>query len=180
MMFDPENSVLVVVDIQGNLAQLMDDKDQLFSNTQILIQAAQSLDIPVIVTEQVPEKLGQTIPEIAYHVDTSTIVEKESFSCCGSFEFLQSLNSTDRDQVIICGIEAHVCVFQTVADLLEHQIPVQVVVDAVSSRTSENRAIGLERMKAIGATLTSTEMVLTELLRTSTHPKFKEILKLIK
>jgi len=179
-MFSIEKSVLVVVDVQGNLARLMHDQEKLFLHVQGLIKACRMLEIPLIVTEQVPEKIGATVPAIAGHFNGVKPIPKKSFSCFLCEPFVAELKSYKRKQVIVCGIEAHVCVYQTAADLLDNGYTVSVVADAVSSRTAENRAYGLERMAALGAAVTCTEMILMELLRTSAHPKFKDILSLIK
>jgi nicotinamidase-related amidase len=179
-LFSPKTSVLVVIDVQGKLAYLMHDKDKLFRHLEALIKAAQYLDIPIIFTEQVPEKIGSTVPEIARLFPTQTPIIKETFSCCGSSEFNSALAKLKRKQIVICGIETHVCVYQTVADLTRQKFELQVVADAVSSRREENKNIALARMAYLGVDLTSTEMLATELLRTSKHPKFKEVLKLIR
>ncbi|MGE0269244.1 MAG: hydrolase [Candidatus Omnitrophota bacterium] len=179
-MVSIEKSVLVVVDVQGNLARLMHDQERLFHNVRGLIRACRILGIPLIVTEQVPEKIGPTVPEIAEHLSGIKPLPKNTFSCFLCEAFTAELKSYKRKEVIICGIESHVCVYQTVSDLMEHQFSVSVVADAVSSRTSENRMYGLDRMRALGAVITSTEMILMELLRTSAHPKFRDLLGLIK
>ena len=179
-MFTIEKSLLLVIDVQGKLARLMFDKEQLFRNIQALIQMARFLEIPILYTEQVPEKIGPTIPEIANYLHNLPPIRKASFSCCQEEEFLKKLEFYKRPQIIVCGMETHVCVYQTAADLLEHKYEVQVVADAVSSRTKENKQLALEQLKGLGAALTSAEMIGCELLRTSQHEKFKEILSLIK
>lgn len=180
MMFSPGNSILIVIDVQGKLAYLVHDKEKIFKHIQALIQAANHLDIPVIYTEQVPEKIGGTIPEIKFYLNNHQPIRKASFSCAGEKTFWDELKKNRRSQLIVAGIETHVCVYQTVADLLGKRYPVQVVADAVSSRSLDDKAIALDRMKSLGAVLTSTEMIITELLKTSNHKKFKEILGLIK
>lgn len=180
MMFDIQQSVLIVIDIQGNLAHAMHDKERLLTNTQNLIQACQHLNIPILLTEQAPEKLGSTIQEVSQYLGNIRAIPKLSFSCYGEERFVEVLKATGRRQIIVCGIESHVCMCQTVSDLMDHEYPVQVVADAVSSRTRDNYLLGLDRMKSEGAVMTSTEMLLTELLRTAAHPKFRDILSLIK
>lgn len=175
------NTALVVIDVQGKLAQLMSQKETLFDNLQKIIKGAQVLDLPIIWNEQLPEKLGPTTPEIAQLlVNTTQAIAKSSFSCCGNPPFMEALKATGRKQVLLSGIEAHVCVYQTCRDLLDRGYEVQVVTDAVSSRTVENRQIGLERMKEAGATLTSAEMALFELLRVAEGSQFKEITKIVR
>ena len=178
-MLDEKGCCLVVVDVQGKLAGLMCEKETLFKNVRILIQAANILDIPILWYEQKPESLGPTVPEIAELLSECTPQAKTSFSCC-SEELHDMLESLDRDQIILCGIESHICVYQTAVDLMSAGYEVDVVADAVSSRTSENKRIALERMRDEGANLSCVEMALFELLGTADHPKFREIAKLIK
>ncbi len=178
--FSPDDSILIVIDVQGRLAYLMHHQDILFKHIQALILAADCLKIPIIFTEQVPDKIGFTIPEVANYFNNRTPIIKKSFSCFGSKEFQKTLSDLKREQVILCGIETHVCLYQTAVDLLEAKYQVQVVADAVSSRTQANKEAALHRIENFGATLTSTEMLICELIKTSEHPKFKEILKLIR
>ncbi len=180
-MLNIDNTVLLVVDVQGKLAQLMHDKDNFFTNVERMISGAQVLDLPIIWTEQVPEKLGETIPQLRQLLlENSTHISKISFSCWGEESFRQQLTDLNRKQLLITGLETHICVHQTTADLLELGYEIQLVTDAVSSRTAENRHLGITRMRDAGATLTSTEMALFELLRSAEGPKFKAISKLVK
>lgn len=179
-MLSPEKTVLLVVDVQGKLAHAMHDKDALFSNLQKIIRGAQVLAVPIIVTEQNPEGLGPTITEIAPLLGTIRPISKLNFSCCANEQFMRELESLGRSQILLTGIETHICVYQTAVGLLDRGYEVQVVADAVASRTPENKAIGLDRVKDAGAKLTSTEMALYELLQIAEGPKFKEILKIVK
>ncbi len=179
-MLEIRNCCLVVVDVQGKLAQLMTDKEVLFRNIQILIQAAQILEIPILWCQQVPEALGPTLPEIAQLLTGLEPVNKASFSCCGAERFNYELDRTNARQVLLCGIETHVCVYQTAMDLLARGLEPTVIADAVSSRTAQNRQIALTRLAAEGAKIGSTEMVLFELLKTARHPQFKPIARLVK
>jgi len=179
-MFSSENTILLVIDVQGKLARLMHKKDELVQNTAGLIKVADFLEIPIIVTEQVPEKIGETVPEIAELLKGQKSITKACFSCCGQDQFMQELEALNRKQVIVAGIEAHVCVYQTVCDLMAKQYEVQVVADAVSSRTEANKHFALDRIKMLGGHVTSTEMIVCELLRTSEHKKFREVINLIK
>lgn len=178
--FTPNQSVLVVIDVQGRLAYLMHDKEVLFKHIQALIQAADHLGIPVLFTEQVPQKIGFTVPEVADYFKGRKPILKETFSCFGSTEFQKKLSALKRKQIILCGIETHVCLYQTAVDLKEAKYEVQVVADAVSSRAKENKDAALRLMEHFGVTLTATEMLACELLKTSVHPKFREVLKLIR
>ena len=179
-MLEIRESTLVVVDVQGKLAQLMADKETLFRNIRILIQAAQLLEIPILWCQQVPKALGPTVPEIAELLADLEPVDKASFSCCGDEQFVSRLSALDRRQVLLCGIEAHICIYQTARDLLGRGHEVTVLADAVSSRTLENRRIALDRLAREGVAIASTEMVLFELLKTAKHPQFKPIAKLVK
>ncbi|MFC2007349.1 hydrolase [Chloroflexota bacterium] len=179
-MLDIANTVLVIVDVQERLARVIHDRDQLLINLQKLISGAQVLDIPIILTEQYPQGLGQTVPEVAHLLPETKPITKLSFSCCGEQRFLGEVETLNRPQVLVAGIESHVCVYQTVIDLLERGYEVQVVVDSVSSRTVKNREISMEKMKSAGASLTSTEMALFELLKVAEGDKFKKISKIVK
>lgn len=173
-------AVLVIIDIQGNLAQAMYDKENLFANTVKLIRGFKVFDLPVILTEQTPQKLGQTIPQIAAKLEGIKPIDKDSFSCWLNVQFREQLEALSRKRVVLLGIESHVCVYQTALDLIQNGYNIHLVADAVSSRTKENREIGLTAMKNAGAHLTSTEMVLFELLRTAADPKSKDIFKIVK
>lgn len=179
-MLDIKECCLIVVDVQGKLAQLMHARDTLFKNIRILIQAAKILNIPVLWCQQCPAALGPTVPEIAELFTDEQPINKSTFSCCGEESFNVSLNELKRNQVLLCGIETHVCICQTAVDLLGKGFDISVIADAVSSRTSENKQIALNRMGAEGAKISSTEMALFELLRTAEHPQFRQIAKLIK
>lgn len=179
-MFLPESAVLLIIDVQGKLAHLMHQKDELIRHIAGLIHVVDIFNIPIIITEQAPEKIGKTIPEIMELLKGQSPIAKKSFSCCGQETFMRDLKALDRKQVIITGIEAHVCVYQTVCDLMDDQYEVQVVGDAVSSRTEANKDFALERIRAFGGDVTSTEMIVCELLRTSEHEKFREVINLIK
>jgi nicotinamidase-related amidase len=179
-MFSPEKSVLVVIDVQEKLAPLMQEKDVLLKNIRILIQSAQVLNIPVLWTEQLPDKIGPTVEPIRRLLSTRKPIVKKSFGCGGEESFTKALASLYRKQIIVTGIETHVCVYQTAAQLLGLSYKVQVVADAVSSRAPENKEIGLARMRSEGGVITSTEMVLFELLKTAEHGQFRNILELIR
>jgi nicotinamidase-related amidase len=179
-MLDTSKCCLVVVDVQGKLAELMDNKDSVFANIEILIKTAKVLEFGIIWCEQHRRALGPTIPQIAELLTDNQPIDKFSFSCCGQDEFNNKLKELRPRQVILCGIEAHVCIYQTAADLLDKDYEVHVIADAISSRTQTNKEIALRRMEADGALISSTEMALFELLRTAKHEKFRELMKLIK
>lgn len=173
-------AVLVIVDIQGNLAQVMFGKENLFAQTVNLIKGFKALNLPIMVTEQIPAKLGKTLPQIADEIEEFNPIAKESFSCWDENNFREMLETLSRRHVVLLGIETHVCVYQTALDLIDNGYNVYLVADAVSSRTPENRQIGIDAMKSAGAHITSTEMVLFELLRTAADPKAKEFFKIVK
>jgi nicotinamidase-related amidase len=179
-MLEIDRCCLVVVDIQGKLAQLMADKETLFKNARILIQAARILEIPILWCQQVPQALGPTVPEIAELLGGVEPIDKASFSCAGHEPFNRQLDSLGRRQVLLCGIESHVCIYQTAMDLLRLDFDVTVIADAVSSRIAENKQIALARLAAEGAAVACTEMVLFDLLKTAEHPQFKPIARLVK
>jgi isochorismate hydrolase len=171
--------VLVIVDVQGKLAELMHDRERLYKNLSILIQGIQAMEIPVLWLEQYPKGLGPTIPEVADLLPDQSPIAKTCFSGCGQPDFVEALRAVGRKQVLVAGIEAHICVYQTVRDLLESGYDVEVAADAVSSRVPENRQIALDKMVRAGAELTSVEMALYELLREAGTPAFKKILPLV-
>ena len=179
-MLRVDDTVLVVIDVQGKLAQLMHNKTELFKNLRTMILGAQVLDVPILLTEQYPQGMGVTVPEVAELLEGVEPITKTSFSCCGEDAFSAAFAALGREQAVLVGIETHVCVWQTAYDLLESDYEVHVVADAVSSRDADNKHIGLENMRDSGAILTCTETALFELLRVAEGPKFKEILKLVK
>ncbi|MCF8081289.1 MAG: hydrolase [Desulfobacterales bacterium] len=179
-MLNAINTLLVVVDVQGKLAHLMHNRESLFKSLKSAICGAQILDLPILLTEQYPEGMGGTTPEISALLKDVMPISKTSFSCCGSEAFMAALKQIGRYQVLLAGIEAHVCVQQTALDLLDDGYEVQVLGDAVSSRDPENRTLAFDRMRDAGAIVTSTEAALFELMRKSEGPAFKQILSLVK
>ena len=179
-MLTAENTLLLVVDVQGNLAHVMNDRETLFKSIINMIQGARVLGIEMLVTEQNPLGLGPTIPEISEHLKNIEPISKFSFSCCDNDQFMQALNSVKPENIVIAGIESHICVYQTARDLAKLEYNIQILSDAVSSRTAENKLIGLERSKAAGAGITSVETVLFELLKDAQRKEFKEILNIVK
>lgn len=179
-MLKTDNTVLLIIDIQGKLAHMMQDSEALFDNVQKLIKGVQILDIPIVWMEQNPLAIGRTIPEIADLLTPAKPIEKLSFSCCGNESFIRTVAQLNRKQVLLAGIETHICVYQTAVDLLKQSYEVHIVADAVSSRTAQNRQTGIQRMCDMGAILTSVEMALFELLRVADGKEFRKILKVIK
>lgn len=179
-MLNRTAAVLIMIDFQGNLARAMVDKENLFANNVRLIQGFKALNLPIMVTEQIPGKLGPTIQQLSQELPDLKPIAKETFSCWADASFHDYLESLTRRQVVLTGIECHICVYQTALDLMANGYTVHLVTDAVSSRTPENREVGIQAIKSAGAHLTSTEMVLFELLRTAADPKAKDIFKIVK
>lgn len=179
-MFKPEHSALMIIDVQGRLASLMHESDDLVREINIMIKAADILDMPIVWMEQYPKGLGHTVEAIKDNLSGHQAIEKITFGGCGCDDIMKALKATDRNQVIVTGIETHVCVYQTVLGLLEEGYQVAVNQDAVSSRKLSNKQLGLERMKDAGAVKTSTEMILFELMQTAEHPNFRDISGLLK
>jgi nicotinamidase-related amidase len=179
-MLQREDTILVVVDVQGKLAQLMHHKSELFENLRRMIQGARILGVPILVTEQYPQGIGPTVAEIADLLTDVEVISKTSFSCCGEKTFTAALQGLNRRQILLTGIETHICVHQTALQLIDAGYEVQVVADAVSSRTLDNKRIGLAKMQGAGAVITSTETALYELLKAAEGPMFKAVLGLVK
>lgn len=178
---EKDNAVLVVIDVQEKLCRAMDEKilERLVHNSKILLEAAAELGIPVVATEQYVKGLGATLPELAGHL-TTPAMEKMTFSCCGDSAFLEKIGSLGRRQVIIVGMETHVCVLQTVIELLDAGYAVHLVRDAVMSRRKDNWFTGVEVAKAAGAVVTSTEAALFQLLKVAGTDSFKKLSKLVR
>lgn len=179
-MLKRSDTFFVLVDVQGKLAHQIHDSFSLIRHLKALIQSLQKLEIPIIVLEQYPEGLGRTIPELSRKLTHYAPIEKNTFNGCLELAFLEAINKLNRKQAIVAGIEAHVCVYQTVCGLLEHGYSVDVITDGVSSRTAANKAIGIERMKDAGASMSSTEMALFELMVRADEPQNKDIIQIIK
>jgi nicotinamidase-related amidase len=179
---EAEQCALIVIDIQEKLLPPIFQKDQLIKNSQLLIRLAGILNIPRLATVQYPKGLGNTVPEIASLLPETEPIDKQIFSCFGSDAFCSRLKRLPghRNTVLLCGMESHICVMQTALAALREGYLVHVASDAVSSRTEWNWKIGLERMRAAGAVISSTEMMMYELLRSSASPAFKELLPYLK
>ncbi len=179
-MFTIDNTIMLLIDVQGRLAQLMYEKKRLFNSLEIMIQGMKILGVPIIWMEQIPDNLGNTIEELSKHLTNQEPIEKSSFSCCGEPVFMDKFKKAKRDQVLLTGIETHICVFQTGYDLINQGCKVQVVSDCVSSRTKENKDIGIQRIIQSGGSITSLEMIFFELMQAGQGDKFRQIVKLIK
>jgi nicotinamidase-related amidase len=179
-MLNTDDSCLILIDVQGKLAQIQLHQEALFRNLRLLVQGMQLFNIPIIWTEHVPEKLGPTIPQLKeLLVDQEPIVKCE-FSCGQNTVFITELDRLRVSTVLVAGIETHVCIYQTAVDLLQKNYHVEVVADAVSSRRAYDKEIGLEKIRLAGASLTTVELVLFELQRVAEGERFRQLIHLIK
>ncbi len=174
------NTTLLIIDMQERLFPVMHEKEKLLRNVIKLIRGAQVLEIPVVLTEQYPKGLGPTLPEIKELLPDVQPVAKISFNCCDEEVFCKALGSLKRNQVIVAGIEAHICVYQTAMALFRSGYEVQVVGDCVSSREPENKLVSLFKMGAAGVSPTTMETALFELLKVARGDKFKQISNIVK
>lgn len=178
---EADKVVLVVIDIQERLVPAMPKKVylKLRNTVSMLVQAAGLLNVPVVTTEQYPKGIGHTVPELA-DACSGQVVEKVSFGCCGEPSFLDAMKGTGRSQVIVTGMEAHVCVYQTVLGLIEDGYHVHLLSDAVCSRNKTDYLAGVANAAQAGAVVSTAETVLFQMLQESTHDQFKAISKLVK
>ena len=179
---EADQCALIVVDIQEKLLPPIFNKELLVKNSKLLIRLAGILKIPTLITTQYAKGLGNTVPEIASLLPETQVIDKQMFSCFGSDVFCSVLKRLPghRNTVLLCGMETHICVMQTALGALREGYLVHVASDAVSSRAEWNWKIGLERMRAAGAVISSTEMIMYELLRASNAAGFKELLPHLK
>jgi nicotinamidase-related amidase len=175
-----EHTALLVVDVQERLMPVIHEKEKMFENVNKLLRAAEILDLEIVITEQYPKGLGNTCKEIQLPTDNPNVIEKVSFSCLLNDQVNEQLKLTNIRSLVICGAEAHICVLKTALDAVKEGYQVHVVADAVSSRTPENKAIALERMRQAGVFITSVEMILFMLMDKAGTDEFKAISKLIK
>jgi len=174
-----QNTALVVIDVQEKLMNLMPRRAELIAAIQRLMGAARVLNLPTLITAQYIKGLGPVCPEIMEAAPGIQPTEKIAFSCCGSEEFMRAVKELRRQRLLLCGIEAHVCVQQTAIDLMKDYF-VYVAVDAIGSRHEEDRAVAIERIRDCGAVITTVESAVFELLREAGTDQFKQILPLFK
>ncbi|CAK0781883.1 Hydrolase [Gammaproteobacteria bacterium] len=180
MLLKQKDSALVIIDIQERLARVMKYRDAVIKNSKILIQAAHRLNVPILTTLQYPKGLGPLVSELESALIADTKIEKIHFNCCNEPTFMDRLRGLNKPQVVLVGMESHVCVLQTAISLVENGFGVQVVQDAVASRTKQHWKNGLSRMRHSGVEITTTESALFELLNQAGTPEFKELSALIK
>jgi len=177
---EKHRTALVVIDIQERFRDLIHGQDQLLKSTGRLVRAFRELDMPVLLTEHYSRGLGVTMVEIRSLLDGIKPIEKIAFSCDGDAGFRNALNALNRDQLILCGIEAHVCVYQTARDLMDRGKQVAIAADAVSARHAADREIGLRHMQRIGVQVMNADMILFEILREAQTDDFKAIQPILK
>ena len=170
--------VLLVVDVQDRLIGTIAEHEEVVENIKALIKAAQALNVPALVTEQ--EKLGEIVPELQGLLSGSPKFRKLGFSCCGDVSFMRKLRQVRKKTVIVCGIETHICVVQTVLDLLKHRYRVLLVRDATSSHAPIDRETAIDRMRSAGAMIATTEAVIYELTERAGTEEFRKILEIVK
>ena len=174
-----EDCLLLIIDIQDKLVAVMEYKNKIIKNTKVLLKVSELMDIPIIITEQYPKGLGSTVSELVDGIEIHTKVEKTKFSAYIE-ELKTTLKNLEKKKIIVTGMETHVCVFQTVRDLLNESYEVYLVSDGVASRTKENYLNGRDLMKQMGAVIVNTETILFDLLKDSKVSEFKTISKMIK
>ena len=180
MRIKRENTTALLIDIQEKLFPHMDQKEELLRKSNILIEGLKVLGLPMVITEQYPRGLGNTVEEISSLVEKDPVIEKIAFSCCDEPAVMQHAALQNNRTIIICGIEAHVCVLQTVIDLHEAGYIAVVVEDCISSRNPKDKETALERMRSEGAVITTCESILFELARVAGTEEFKAISRLVK
>lgn len=180
-MLHPDQALLIVVDMQEPFLRSIFDRDRLMNNISALLRGVNVLRLPVITTTQYAERMGSVVPDVRKHLPPLlTPFDKMTFSCFASPAFSSEVQRSGRKQIILCGVEAHICVSQSAHDLVAAGFQVHVVADAVSARTEANWRLGLDKMRQGGVILASVESVLYELLREAGTPEFREVLSIIK
>lgn len=179
-MLNTENTGLIIVDVQGKLARMVYESESLITNITKLIKGCQILGLPIIWLEQYPKGLGKTVPEIAELLSHQTPMEKTYFNAIAENTIKNAIKAANKQNWLVCGIEAHICVYQTLMGLSKENYHVEVVVDAISSRKKESIDIALNKLAMNKISITNVEMCLYELMKNAQSEKFKDILRLIK
>lgn len=180
MLIDPTDSVLIVIDMQERLVPAMESPARTIANAAKLITAATEVKVPILLTEQYPQGLGSTVKQLSKIATTAQIFPKIHFSCMKDEAFSAAFNKENRKQAIIAGMEAHICVTQTAASLMDQGFEVFVVSDATASRTKDSEEACIARLSAAGAGIVTTEMVIFEWLGQADTPEFRRLLPLVK
>ncbi|MHC4715693.1 MAG: hydrolase [Planctomycetota bacterium] len=179
-MLDRTDTAGILIDLQVKLARVIHQPQALIANCLKLIKGLGALEVPILVTEQNPAGLGPTVPEAAELLAPVEPITKLSFSCCGEPAFVHAVEGLGRKQLLLAGMEAHVCVYQTAADLAAAGYEVQIVADAVSSRDPDNKAAAIRKARSAGAGITTVEMALFELLKVAEGDAFRRIIEIVK
>ncbi len=179
-MIDSKQCILVLVDAQIKLIEHMSGKDRLIENLAKAVKSALMLGIPVIRTEQAPDKMGRTVPELETLLTKQQPIHKKSFSCCGEPRFMAELEKSGRNHVFLCGIETHVCIYLSAVDLKAAGYKPEIIADCVSSRKEIDSNIALQRLGSEHVPSTCVETFLFDIIRTADHPRFRELIKIIK
>jgi len=175
----PERTALVIVDVQGALSKLVIKPEWLIESLKLMIQGAKLFDLNIIWTEHVPEKIGPTHPEIAKLLNDSSPITKDVFSCCSSNDFMERLKGK-VDTILLAGIETHICIYQTARDLIDQGYRVELISDAVSSRTNEDKSVAIQRIQNIGGGVMTVEMALYDLQGRARGDRFRKLVSLVK
>lgn len=175
-----DNALLMLVDVQERLLPHIHENEEMLKNTSVMVRGAQVLQIPILATEQYRKGLGPTAPAISDLIEPFEPLEKSAFSCLGDAEIKKRLTGGGKRHILLCGIEAHVCVYQTARDLIADGYTVHLPVDCISSRSPRNRRLAIRRMEKLGALLTTAEMALFEMLVVSGTDEFRAISKIVK
>ena len=178
-MLTKNNTGLMIIDVQGKLSELMHESGALFEQVKRLIRGANAMNLPIVWMEQIPEKLGTTRPDIA-ELLSGKAMAKNTFSGWRNAAIAEKIQTANCEHWLVAGLEAHVCVYQTVADLLANGFMVELVTDAISSRVEANKKVAIKKMASLGASLTSVEMALFELQEIAEGAEFKELIKIVK
>lgn len=176
---DASRAVLVVVDVQSNFLRAVPDAERVIARSKFLVEMARLLDVPILATEQNPERMGGTDAELAALLPAPPI-SKMAFGCMGEPRFVAALEATGRRQVVLCGVESHICMTQTALRLLQDGFEVVVAVDTMASRTQSAHDIGVGRLAEAGASAAHSESVAYEWLESAAHPKFRDALQIVK
>ncbi len=181
ILLDPNQALLLIIDIQEKFRSVIWQSQEMIESAQRMVQGCSLLNIPILISEQYPQGLGPTMPELTAHLpETALFIEKTAFGCYGEPRIQEAIERFNRPQILVCGLEAHICVNQTVVRLLEEDYQVYLIEEAIGARTETNYRLGLKKLYQLGAISSGVEMALFELLGGSGHPQFKAIQRLIK
>ncbi|MBI3591308.1 MAG: isochorismatase family protein [Candidatus Melainabacteria bacterium] len=179
-LFTRDNSLILLIDYQEKFVPVLHNNEQTIKNIKLLLSGANIYKVPILVSEQVPEKLGVTINDFKEYLKGAKFFSKKTMSCCGQAGFIDELKNKNIKQIAVCGIEAHVCVLQTTLDLLQNGFQVHLITDAISTRVPHNKEIAVEKIKSAGAIVSSVETILFEMAYEAGTEEFKRLQQLFK